>query len=57
MMKEVFVFQGVENYNFRSGTSLANRNMYTAHFGTDTITNLGPKLRKPVPDEIKNASP
>ena len=33
-----------------------NRNIHTAHFGTDTITNLGPKIWKLVPDEIKNAS-
>ena len=31
--------------------------MHTAHFVTDTITNLGLKLRKLVPDKIKNASP
>ena len=29
--------------------------MHTAQFGTDTIANLGPKLWKLVPDEIKNA--
>ena len=27
--------------------------MHTAHFGTDAMTNLGPKLWKPVLDEIK----
>ena len=30
--------------------------MHTAHFETDTITNLGPKIWKLVPDEIKNTS-
>ena len=30
--------------------------MHTAHFGTDTITNLGLKLWKLSPDEIKNAA-
>ena len=55
-MKEVFIFQENENYNLRSGTHLMNRNIHTAHFGTDTITNLGPKIWKLVPDEIKNAS-
>ena len=29
--------------------------MRIAHFGTDTITNLEPKSRKLVLDEIKNA--
>ena len=33
-----------------------NRNIHTAHFGTDTITNLGPKIWKLVPDEIKISS-
>ena len=56
IMKEVFIFQENENYNLRSGTHLMNRNIHTAHFGTDTITNLGPKIWKLVPDEIKNAS-
>ena len=31
--------------------------MHAAHFGTDIVTNLGPKLWKLVPGEIKNASP
>ena len=30
-----------------------NRNIHTAHFGTDAITNLGPKIWELVPDEIK----
>ena len=30
--------------------------MHTVHFGTDTITNLGPNIWKLVPDKIKNAS-
>ena len=53
-MKEVFIFQENEHYNLRSGTHLMNRNIHTVHFGTDT--NLGPKIWKLVPDEIKNAS-
>ena len=43
-MKEVFVFQENGNYDLRSGIYLANVNMNTANFGTDTVTNLGPKL-------------
>ena len=54
--KEVFIFQENENYNLRSGTHLTNRNIHTAHFGTDTITKLRPKIWKLVPDEIKNSS-
>ena len=44
------------NYNLWSGTHLMNRNIHIAHFGTDTNTNLGPKIWKLVPDEIKNSS-
>ena len=51
IMKEVFIFQENENCNFRSVTHLTNRNIYTAHFGTDTRTSLGPKIWKLVPDE------
>ena len=56
IMKEVFIFQENENYNLRCGTHLTKRNIHTAHFETDTITNLGPKLWKLVPDEIENGS-
>ena len=43
IMNKVFNFQ-------------ASRNMHTAHFGTDTISSLGPKLWKLIPDKIKHAS-
>ena len=43
-MKEVFIFRENENYYLRSGTNLANRNMHTVHFGTNTIANIEPKL-------------
>ena len=52
----IFIFQENENYNLKSGTHVTNRNIHTPHFGTDNITNLGPKIWKLVPDEIKNAS-
>ena len=39
-----------------SGIHLASRNMHTAHFGSDTISSLGPKLWKLIPDKIKHAS-
>ena len=53
IMKEVCIFQENENYDLKSGTHLTNRNMHAVHFGTLTITNLGPKLWKLAPDEIK----
>ena len=55
-MNEVFNFQGNESYNLRSDIYLASRNTHTAHFGTDTISSLGPKLWKLIPDKIKHAS-
>ena len=54
-MSEVFNFQENESYNLRSGIHLASRNTHTAHFGTDTISSLGPKLWKLIPDKIKHA--
>ena len=56
-MKEVFISQeneNYDNYDIRSGTHATCKNMHTAYFGTDTMTNLGPKLWKLVPDKIKN---
>ena len=44
IMSEVFNFQNNVRYNLRSGIHVARRNMNTAHFGTDTISGLGPKL-------------
>ena len=55
-MNEVLNFQENESYNLRSGIYLASRNMHTAYFGTDTISSLGPKLWKLIPDKIKQAS-
>ena len=55
IMNEVFNFQENESYNLRSGIHLASRNTHTAHFGTDTISSLGPKLWKLIPDKIKHA--
>ena len=54
-MDEIFNFQKNESNNLRSGVHLASRKMHTAHFGTDTISSLGPKLWKPIPDKIKHA--
>ena len=56
IMNEVFNFQENERYNLRSGIHLASRNMHTAHFGTDTISSLGLKMWKLIPDKIKHAS-
>ena len=52
----MLLFKENENYNLRGGVHLTNRNIPTAHFKTDTATNLRPKIWKLLPDEIKNAS-
>ena len=44
IMNEVFNFQENERYSLRSGIHLASRNMHIAHFSTETISSLGPKL-------------
>ena len=56
IINEVFNFQENEGYNLRSGIHLPSRNMHTAHFRTDTISSLGPKLWKLITDKIKHAS-
>ena len=37
-MHKVFNFQENESYNLRKGIYLADRNIHTAHFGTDNIS-------------------
>ena len=54
--KGVLILQENKNYNLRSGTDLMKRNIHTTHFGTETISNLGSKIWKLVPDKIKNYS-
>ena len=55
IMNEVFNFQENESYNLRSRIHLASRNMHTAHFETNTISSLAPKLWKLISDKIKHA--
>ena len=38
-------------YNLRSSICLASRNIHTTYFGTDTISRLGPKLWKLIPEK------
>ena len=56
IMNEVFNFQENGSYNVMSGIHLASRNLHTVHFGADTISSLGPKLWKLIPDKTKHAS-
>ena len=56
IMREIFPFQGNENYNLRSGTHLASRNMRITLFGKETVSNVGAKTWPLLPEELKNAS-
>ena len=56
IMNKVFNFRENKSCRLRSGIHLASRNAHTAHFGTDSISSLGPKLWKLIPDKIKHAS-
>ena len=56
IMRDIFHFQENENYNLRSGTNLAFRNMSTTFFGKETVSNLGVKIWPLLPEKLKNAS-
>ena len=38
------------------GINVANRHMHTSRFGADSMSNLGSKIWKLIPDKIKNGS-
>ena len=56
IMNQVFNSQENERNHLRSGIHLDSRSMHTAHFGTDTISTLGNKMWKLIPDKVKHAS-
>ena len=49
-------FQENENYNLRSSTHLASRNMRITLFGKGMVSNLGGKIWLLLPEELKNSS-
>ena len=53
IMKEIFIFYENPTYNLRSGNHLTRRNIRTAHYGTEAISNLGAKIWDPLPEEKK----
>ena len=56
IMREISHFQENENYNLRSGTHLASRNIRRTLLGKETVSNLGAKIWPLLPEELKNAS-
>ena len=53
IMKEIFIFP---TYSLSSGNHLTRRNIRTTHYGIETISNLGAKIRDLLPEKIKKAS-
>ena len=56
IVRDIFHFQENENCNLRNGTHLTSRNMRTALFGKETVSNLGAKIWPLLPEELKSAS-
>ena len=56
ILKEIFVFQENETYNLRNGNHVAQKNMRTMQYGTESVLNLEAKLWNLLPGEIKYSS-
>ena len=55
-MKEIFVFQENETYNLKSGNHLARKNIRTAKYGIESVSDFEAKLWNLLPRDIKNIS-
>ena len=53
LMSELFQLKDIR-YNLRQGKTLVTNNIKTAKYGSETISNLAPKIWQLIPDEIKN---
>ena len=53
-MSELFQLKNIK-YNLRKGKTLISNNVKTAHYGTETISYLAPKIWQLIPDTIKNS--
>ena len=51
-MEEVFKFKNLV-YNFQNVETLNRSNVYSVEYGTETITSLGGKIWKVLPDDYK----
>ena len=52
IMEEIFTFKNVD-HNLRINTSLKIGNLRTVSYGTESLTNLGAKIRNLLPNEYK----
>ena len=56
IMREIFKFCDENDYNLRSDTHLSRPIVHATHYGTESVANLGAKIRELVPQNIKEAS-
>ena len=54
IMSEVFPDRTTE-YNLRGNPNLSTRNLHSVHYGTDSLSHLGPKIWNLVPNNIKDS--
>ena len=52
-MTELFQIKN-NNYNLRKGSKLISHNIKTVHYGTESVSYLGPRIWDQIPDEMKN---
>ena len=52
IMNEVFVFRECETCNLSGGYHLAQKNIQTAQYGIESVSNLGAKLWNLLPGDI-----
>ena len=55
-MHEIFQIDDSNNFNLRKNRGFKLGNPNTVHYGTETISVLGPKLWIILPDEYKNST-
>ena len=54
-MSDLFSFRST-GYNLRGGSKLKSNTVKTVYYGTESISNLAPKIWEQVPDEIKDST-
>ena len=54
LMNDVFKKINV-TYNFRNNSTFETRNIKSVYYGSETISFLGPKIREPLPSNIKDS--
>ena len=52
-MTELFQIKNT-NYNLRKGSKLFSHNIKTVHYGTESVSYLGPRIWDQIPEEMKN---